>query len=342
MICSTHPNLSGAEREEIVHDLFANTPDIDSSHYQSDKVDNEFGVEGGVNLYINSDEISCGVIRAVDDTIVLVFSHASNVIEENEENGSGSDDEPHRYEYLSVNPIHSSMKMAHNTVDVMNLWFAGDKADDIVSISSNGEGDEEVGRMQVQIMGLQTLLCPSKEDSNTIANDIKTFITEKGGENVMEASFYNQLVEGDVDVGYTERMKEWSDAVTKVLSWTKDDGSNKCLDGFIDGHIEFVVDGRLLVVTASHSFWEMNTVLQSLGISEEDGEICMWYLIYSLGLNPMICSLQPKTSVKTLCSDGTTDLSKCPVSDEISGSSNSGMRWVVLAMTTYTIAYNMF
>ena len=317
LICSSNPDQSGKQREELINDLFSNTPNISATHYYT---------EG--NLFINTNEMSCGVLRAYDNTIELVLLHHFAT-----EGSSLSIDMP----YMNVNPLHSSMKMIVHTVDVLESWFSGSESIDLVTIGAGDmdDNEEEDEQIQVKILGIQTLLCPGVQDFNNevisnidIVNDIKSFITD--GESVKALSYYNQLVEmedanesSDTKT-YTPRMKQWSDAVSTVTSWTNyEDGSNPCLDGLIANQMKYEIDGKSLVITAKYSLWEAQQVFDELGISKGDGETCIWYMTYALGVSPMICSVGPKTGVKTLCKDGTSDLSKCPIIDESSNGSGS-------------------
>ena len=166
-------------------------------------------------------------------------------------------------------------------------------------------------------------------DDDEIVNDIKTFITKDGGEYVKSLSFYHHVVQEDDDedgaATVPDRMKQWSNAVSTVTNWTRPDGTNACLDELIGNSMEFHVNGKSLEVTAVYSMWEKSQMLESLGFTDEQGETCIWYMTYALAVSPMVCSLQPRTEVRTLCADGTSDLSKCPEdeSNENNGGSSS-------------------
>ena len=330
LICSSNPDQSGKQREEIINELFSNTPNVSATHYYT---------EG--NLFINTNEMSCGVLRAYDNTIELVLLHHFAT------DSTSLLDVP----YMNVNPLHSSMKMIVHTVDVLESWFSGSESVDLVTIGGGDmEDNEEDEQIQVKILGIQTLLCPGVQDFNNevianvdIVKDIKSFIMD--GESVKMLSYYNHLVEmEDANTAnnkktYTPRMKQWSDAVSTVTSWTNDeDGSNPCLDGLIGQQMKYEIDGKSLVITAKYSLWEAQQVFDELGISKGDGETCIWYMTYALGISPMICSVGPKTGVKTLCKDGTSDLSKCPIIDESNG---SGSGWRRRGMSRFVAAVVM-
>ena len=141
LICSTNPNLSGSERDDAVYELFQNTPNVSASHYYT---------EG--NLFMNTNEISCGVVRAFDDTIHKVYLN-----------------NPLSSLYMYVNPLHASMKMVQNTVEVLESWFDGTNAGDVVSINEMAEEDEGEGssnRITVRAMGIRLVLCPGVQDFN--------------------------------------------------------------------------------------------------------------------------------------------------------------------------------
>jgi len=293
--------------------------------------------------------MSCGVLRAYDNTIELVLLHHFAT------DSTSLLDVP----YMNVNPLHSSMKMIVHTVDVLESWFSGSDSIDLVTIGAGdmeNDDEDEDEQIQVKILGIQTLLCPGVQDFNNevianvdIVKDIKSFITD--GESVKMLSYYNHLVEMEDDANessdtktYTPRMKQWSDAVSTVTSWTNDeDGSNPCLDGLIGQQMKYEIDGKSLVITAKYSLWEAQQVFDELGISKGDGETCIWYMTYALGVSPMICSVGPKTGVKTLCKDGTSDLSKCPIIDESSSNGSSGKsRFVAgVVMSAVFVAFSL-
>ena len=113
------------------------------------------------------------------------------------------------------------------------------------------------------------------------------------------------------DAIYTVRMKQWSDAVSNVLNWTMDDGSNFCLDVMIKENMDYSLENQILQVESKLSLIEIHQLEQELGLSEGDVGMCIWYLTHAFAVNPMICSIEPRAKVKTLCKDGTSDLSKC-------------------------------
>lgn len=243
----------------------------------------------------NADDMSCFVIRAYKDTVRNVYAA-----------------HPYGTHYMTISPIHSSMKMSENTVDVI-------QSSGVITTQATGSGNT----MQVNEVGLIILLCPGVQVfaggdifDDLIASDIKMFVTENGGETVESLSFYNHRVNelntGDATT-LTDRMAKWSSAVTAVMGWTKDDGSNFCLDVIINDNTVFSVEDIVLQVKMNISIWEG----QTLGISEDDMNTCVWYLTYALALSPQICSLEPETRIKTLCSDGTSDLSQCSSSSRI-------------------------
>lgn len=244
--------------------------------------------------------MSCGAVRAYNDTMHKVY--AAN---------------PNTKDYMKVNPMHSSMKMVQNTVEVLESWFSGEDAGDVISVGTSGNSNT----IQVRIMGLKMILCPGVQNfevadvpDDQIANDIKSFITATEGDTVAELSFYHHRATGmDGDRALlTERMTQWSEAVTTVTSWTKDDGSNACLDKIINENMDFTVNNQTMDVKGKISNKEAKDLATSLGFEEDDLETCIWYMTYGLGVSPQICSVQPQTDVMTLCKDGTSDLSKCP------------------------------
>jgi len=292
LLCSTYAGMSGAQREAKVDGMFQSTPNVSATHFYA-----------GGNLFHNENDMSCGILRAYDDTIARVY--AANP-------GAG--------EHMTVNPLTSSMKMVEDTVEVLGSWFGPEGAGGVASIEST---DGEDGRIRVKVSNLEMVLCPgvqsfdnvSDVNDTMIVNDIRAFVTEDGGKTVEDHSFYHHRVSGrgDGDAAvHTERMAEWAAAVTNVTSWTEDDGSNVCLDDIITDSMDFSVYKRSLTVVGRTPL-ETSALIGGLGFSEEDFETCIWYLTYGLALSPMVCSMQPGTEVRTLCKDGTSDLSKCPV-----------------------------
>eukprot|EP00580_Thalassiosira_gravida_P008319 CAMPEP_0201632110 /NCGR_PEP_ID=MMETSP0493-20130528/5854_1 /ASSEMBLY_ACC=CAM_ASM_000838 /TAXON_ID=420259 /ORGANISM="Thalassiosira gravida, Strain GMp14c1" /LENGTH=462 /DNA_ID=CAMNT_0048103561 /DNA_START=113 /DNA_END=1501 /DNA_ORIENTATION=+ len=311
LVCSTHPDLSGSQRESLVNDTFQNTPGVFASHLYTDG-----------NMFHNDETISCGVLRAFNDTIAKVYEA-----------------NPNAEEYMTVNPLSSSMKMMENTVEILRSWFSGDvDGGGVVSINEEDGTDinspSNMGRMEVKQMGLHMVLCPGVQDfevedvpDEEIADSIKGFITEEGGGTVEKLSFYYHRVSGmdGPQAVHTERMDEWSAVISQVATnWTKSDGSNACLDTIIGEYMDFDVTNRNLEVSSKFSTWEGIQVGKTLGFSEEDLETCIWYLTYGLALSPMVCTLEPRTKVKTLCKDGTSDLSKCTAGADAGGGGNDG------------------
>jgi len=313
LVCSTHPDLSGGQRESLVNYTFQNTPGVFAWHVYTDG-----------NLFHNDETISCGVLRAYNDTIAKVYEA-----------------NPNAEEYMTVNPLSSSMKMMENTVEILRSWFSEDAdGGDVVSINEEGGTDSNspsnMGQMEVKQMGLHVVLCPGVQDfegkdvpDDEIADSIKGFITEEGGGTVEKLSFYYHRVNGmdGQQAVHTERMDEWSAVISQVaMNWTKNDGSNACLDTIIGEYIDFDVTKRNLEVSSKFSSWELIQLGKTLGFLEDDLETCIWYLTYSLALSPMVCTLEPKTKVKTLCEDGTSDLSKCTAGADASGGGSASSR----------------
>eukprot|EP00584_Thalassiosira_punctigera_P006329 CAMPEP_0172529816 /NCGR_PEP_ID=MMETSP1067-20121228/3792_1 /TAXON_ID=265564 ORGANISM="Thalassiosira punctigera, Strain Tpunct2005C2" /NCGR_SAMPLE_ID=MMETSP1067 /ASSEMBLY_ACC=CAM_ASM_000444 /LENGTH=438 /DNA_ID=CAMNT_0013313941 /DNA_START=1 /DNA_END=1317 /DNA_ORIENTATION=- len=292
VVCSTQPDMSGADRADAVNAMFRDTPDVVASHVYN---------EG--NEFHNSGDMSCGVLRAYNDTIARVFEA-----------------NPDAKTYMTVNPLHPSMKMSAYTVKILRSWFNGDDLGDVYTVSTAGG----MGRKTVKAMGLHMVLCPGVQyfggvedvPDEQIEDDVRDFVIEKGGGTAKDLSFYYHRVNGmDGEMAlYTDRMREWSDAISVVANnWTKDDGSNHCLDSVIGEHMNFTVDKKNLDVSSELSFDEALELGDSLNFTMEDLETCLWYMTMSLALNPMVCTLEPRTKVKTLCIDGTSDLTKCTV-----------------------------
>ncbi|KAL9188166.1 hypothetical protein ACHAXT_006544 [Thalassiosira profunda] len=320
LVCSMSPGLSGNQREGQVNAMFKDTPGVESSHFYANP-----------NLYINNDTLSCGTLRAFNDTIAKVY--VAN---------------PDAKEWMKVNPLHPSMKMAEYTVDTMETWFDEEEvADDVVSISGGGAPNDN--QIRVQVLGLHMLLCPGVQwfdedqdqdmediSDDQIAEEVKNFVTENGGETAAEVSFYHHRVGGmdGPDALYTERMALWNAHLANVTSWTKDDGSNACLDTVIADHMLWIVKDKVLEVTAGLSFKEATLLMEEMGYEQWQMENCLAYMTYALALSPQVCTLEPRTRVRTLCKDGTSDLSKCPppaVEDPNSARGRAGSLWRFVA-----------
>lgn len=321
LVCSKHSGLSGGERSAKINEAFQNTPNISASDLYTNG-----------NLFHNGDDMSCGVMRAHDDTIHKVFAFYA-------------EEDPNVTEHLSVNPLHSSMKMTANTVDVLRAWFRGGDGGTAVTISSTNPNT-----MTVNTMGLKMLLCPGVQDfgavdvvDERIADDVKNFVIDDGGRTVAGLSFYHQRAAGTDGDGavLTDRMRQWSAAVSSVVNWTKEDGSNACLDKIVEDNMMFNVSERVLEVKARYSNYEGNELAKSLGFLEEDMETCIWYMTYALAVSPQICALEPLTEIRTLCKNGTSDLSKCPPPESTTPPENSssgiwlGSVWLLVSLGAF-------
>ena len=82
-------------------------------------------------------------------------------------------------------------------------------------------------------------------------------------------------------------------------------------------------------------------------LTSDDLHTCIWYMTYALALDPMVCTLEPRTRVKKLCKDGSSDLSKCsekvdavvpPAADAASGRIEVGPWKMNVAMVTLLVS----
>ena len=314
VVCSLREDLSGAERELDMLSLFNSTPGVEADHYHSA----QYG------LVYNTDRMSCGVIRAYNDTIWRVF-------ESNPESAS----------YMTVNPVHPSMKMVAQTVNVVQTRFEGNDPGDAVSISSglDTQATSTVGgRMQVHHLGLNAVLCPGVADfggeevpNDVIEGQVRDFVVGGGGRNVMELSFYSQRVnDGRTS---TDRMEWWAASIEAVVSSTDEDGANFCLDSILRGTWAFSMSGDLtLSVFSKQSEVEADAMLAEAGRTRDEYETCVWYLLAALSVDPQICSIEPQSRVRTLCADGTSNLSRCPLESSSGGPGAAGLVITLAAM----------
>ena len=317
VVCSLLEGLSGAERELDMLYLFHSTPGVEAEHY--------YAAQYG--FMHNTDRMSCGIIRAYNDTIWRVFE--SN---------------PESALYMTVNPVHPSMKMVAQTVNVVQTRFEGNDPGDTVSISSGlgAQTTSSMGRMQVHVLGLSAVLCPGVADfggedvsGGVIEGQVWDFVVGDGGRNVMELSFYSQRVnDGRTS---TDRMEWWAASIEAVVSSTDEDGANFCLDSILRGTWAFSMSGDLtLSVFSKQSEVEADAMLAEAGRTRDEYETCVWYLMAALAVDPQICSIEPQSRVRTLCADGTSNLSRCPLESSSGGPGAAGL--VIMLASTAAVS----
>ena len=306
LVCNSSPDKSGIERQDEIKSAFSNVPGVNVSDF--------YVAEAQLQ---NSDEKMCGVVRTDGNTIGLVY--AAN---------------PNATEWMEFQPVLPSMKMVKGMVDILQARFGQGEAGDVTSIQDTSSG----GLVTKSVLGVQTILCPGVQDfeeddvpDEEILNAVTDFLVGNGGNSVKDTSFYyNRANNGNggdsgVDTGsvlHTDRMTFWSDAISTVVhNLTKSDGSNICLDEIIGKNIEFDLNDDVLDVYGKISYEEVVQLGENVGLSNDDVDSCLWFMIMGLATNPLICSLEAQPHVITLCPDGTTDLTKCP---EDSGDSLTG------------------
>lgn len=321
VVCSLREGLSGAERERDVVSLFNSTPGVEAGDdYQAARY----------GLMHNTDRMSCLVMRAYNDTMWRVF-------EGNPESAS----------YMTVNPVHPSMKMVAQTVNVVRARFAGNDPGDAVSISSGLDAQATSsagGRIKVHTLGLRALLCPGVADfggedvtGGVIEGQVWDFVAEGGGRNVQELSFYSHRVDGGGV--HTDRMEWWASSIEDVVASTdEEDGMNFCLDSVLRDTWTFSLSGDLtLSVFSDQSEVEADAMLAEAGRTRDEYETCVWYLLAALAVDPQICSIEPESRVKVLCADGTSDLSRCPLESSTGGPGASGLIALMTTLATTAV-----
>lgn len=225
--------------------------------------------------------------------------------------------------WMKTNPLHPSMKMIDGTVATIQARMDGDTDLGMIAVDDNNEN----WYIRRSTLEFSNVLCPGVRSFNgtqigsgeDISQAAKAFVTEDGGKSVASASFYYDKVNNGGNNDYTQRMKLWSDAVSFVVNLTDMDGRNPCLDTVIGKTFTFEVSPFIgqggtgvLQVYSSVSEEEGYAIAEASNMTKEDVDQCVWYTLYAIALNPMVCSVEPKARPQTLCPDLTSDLSQCP------------------------------
>jgi hypothetical protein len=291
VVCNNSTGFSGAQRIQQIHDIFHSTSGIsDSDFYEVDRV------------VVNGANTTCGLMRLYNDTAALVYGENPGV-----------------EEWLSVQPLHQSMKMNNMTVETFQHRFDAVESGDYVSPAKPSEWF-----IYVNLLGTETILCPGVQDfegedvpNEEIIVSIRNFIIGDDGSHVKEASFYYNRVNGNStgDV-HTDRMTMWAGFISEVDSLTEENGTNYCRDTIIGENFAFDLDTMSLGVHATINSKELTEIGKGVDLVQDDLENCVMYLVMGLALNPMICWVEPKSYVQALCPNGTADLTKCPEPEE--------------------------
>lgn len=334
VICNYTPDKAGVERAAMVNEAFQNTPGVDTSHFFFE----------GINE-LNQEDRSCGVVRAYNDTIPKVY--AAN---------------PDAATWMKTNPLHAAMKMVDYTVDVIQKRMNGDTN---VGMISTGTSNED-GYVTTSVLEFSNVLCTGVRDFNgtTVSPDeisqaSKDFVMDLPS--VQDASFYYHKVNegGTLGVDYTERMDLFSGAIAFVEGLTDTTtGRNPCLDKVINETMTFKVmpyigEGGTGVLDVYSKFSEAEgyAIAEANNMTKGGVDKCIWYTLYAIALNPMICSVEPKSRPQTLCPDGiTSDLSKCPSpapspTNQPSSGCTIGVLWihgVMLSLSVAVFSYCIF
>ena len=297
VICSTVPDISGAQRLEQINFTFANTSGVSASDYYLHDA-----------AIMNVENTTCGVIRAYNDTVALVYAENPGV-----------------EEYMSVQPHHQSMKMNNSTVAIFEQRFAAIESGDFV-LPTHKSGWFQY----VNVLGTSSILCPGVQDfrgedvpEDEIVDSLKNFITEDDGSQIKAASFFYNRVNGDNEGVQTDRMTYWAEIIAEVDGMTKEDGTNYCRDDVLDENFVYLVDMETVSVHAKINTDQFLKLAEDEGFVQNHLEKCLMYLAMGLALNPMICWTEPQTFVTTLCPDGNSDLTTCPEPDTETPESSS-------------------
>ncbi|KAL7486576.1 hypothetical protein ACHAW6_013529 [Cyclotella cf. meneghiniana] len=291
VVCNNSTGLSGAQRITQIHDTFHNTSGItDSDFYEVDRA------------VVNGANTTCGLMRLYNDSVALVFGENPGV-----------------EEWLSVQPLHQSMKMNNMTVETFQDRFDAIESGDYISPAKHSEW-----YTYVNLLGTETILCPGVQDfggenvpNEEIIESIRNYIIGDGGNHIKEASFYYDRVNGNAtgDV-HTDRMTMWAGFISEVDNLTEENGTNYCRDTIIGEYFAFDLDTMSLGVHSKINSKELIEIGNGVGLVQDDLENCVMYLVMGLALNPMICWVEPKSYVQALCPDGTANLTKCPQPEE--------------------------
>ena len=258
--------------------------------------------------------------------------------------------------WMKTNPLHPAMKMVEYTVDVVQKRMDGDTDVGMISIGTSTEN----GYITTSVLDFSSVLCSGVRNFNgtmspeEVSQASKNFVMDAMA--VRNASFYYHKVNGEGS-DHTERMVLWSDAISFVVGLTDPNGRNPCLDKVIGETMTFEVgyvgEGGTGVLDVYSAFSEAEgyAIAEAHNMTKEDVDKCIWYTLYAIALNPMVCSVEPKSRPQTLCPDGiTSDLSKCPApipspTDPSSSGPIIGISWmsgVVLSLLVAVISFRMF
>ncbi len=243
------------------------------------------------------------------------------------------------------------MKMVNGTVQTIQSRMDGQTDAGMISVSTY-----ENGYIKRSTLDFANVLCSGVRNFNgtqvpgeEISQAAKDFVTENGGKTVRDASYYYHKVNDGDDNDYTERMTLWSDAISFVVNLTDPiDGRNPCLDKVIGETMTFEVSPFIgeggtgvLDVFSSVSEEEGYAIAEAHNMTKEDVDQCIWYTLYAIALNPMVCSVEIRARPQTLCPDFTSDLSKCPPTQS-SSSRAVKMSWMNNVIMSVTIAVFSF
>lgn len=308
LVCCQTQGISGQERIQKIQDVFYNTSGVESTDFYHD------------NAVTNGALATCVLMRAYNDTMATIYGENAGV-----------------EEWLKVQPLHQSMKMNNQTVETLKKRF-----DNIASGDDVLPDDPSSWYKLVNVLGSQSLICPGVQnfDGQNITDDeiqdaVKNFIVENDGNNIREASFFHQRLNvNSSSDATTERMEMWAEIITDVDNMELENGTNYCRENIIDNGMIFKMDKDNLNVYAKFNTDEMIQLAENSGMLGGDVEKCALYLVMGLAINPMICWVEPKTQVEVLCPDGTSDLSKCPESENPESASFNIYGWTSLAMSS--------
>lgn len=290
-VCNESQN-SGTNLLEI-KEAFEAT-DVDASHYYI-----------GVVPIVNSEDLTCVSVRTVAGVVSKVYDATLSAAD-----------------WMTVQPALPSIKMLAGTVENMQRVLDGESADDVLSIQPVDPPLQNSNTIEKHVLGLRAVMCPGVRtfertivEDDDILDDIKSFMIDGGGVPVADASFYYHRVaakQDGVNAVTTERIRFWSKAIDAVVNMTDSvDGSNACLDRVIDEGMKYELDSVTVDITSESYIEDLLAVEADHGMSSEETESCVWYMMMGLALNPTICHLETQGFVKTLCKDGSSDLTKC-------------------------------
>ena len=145
--------------------------------------------------------------------------------------------------------------------------------------------------MHISICSLLTRPCFSLEFLLHML-PLLSYLRENNGSFVAEASYYESVANADIGGdAATDRMVFYSAIISNIASLTDPTtGANACLDSVLTDDITIArVDGNETISV------KVDSVVDAVGLNEQQLDECFWFLVHSLTLHPYVrfMELQP-------------------------------------------------